>query len=91
MGYVDDERYAAALAEHRLARGWGPLRIEHDLTSSGVPEAVVNAAVGGTRPRCRPRGRAARDGRPRRAPPPPAGSRRAGFDEDVAEQLLDGS
>ena len=31
--------------------GWGPLRIEHDLTSSGVPEAVVNAAVAATRPR----------------------------------------
>jgi regulatory protein len=45
MGYVDDERYAAALAEHRLTRGWGPLRIEHDLIGSGMPEAVVNAAI----------------------------------------------
>jgi regulatory protein len=45
MGYVDDERYAAALAEHRLLRGWGPLRIEHDLAGAGVPEAVANAAI----------------------------------------------
>jgi regulatory protein len=45
MGYVDDERYAAALAEHRLGRGWGPLRIEHDLAGAGVPEAAVNAAI----------------------------------------------
>ena len=88
MGYVDDERYAAALAEHRLARGWGPLRIEHDLLAAGVPEAVVERR----RRRARPRRRreAARCARSATAPapPPPAAWAARGFDEDVAERLL---
>lgn len=45
MGYVDDARYAAALAEHRLAHGWGPLRIAHDLEAAGVSEAAINEAL----------------------------------------------
>src|SRR4051812_15923366 len=31
LGYVDDEALALALAEQRLASGWGPGRVEADL------------------------------------------------------------
>lgn len=87
MGYVDDERYAAALAEHRLTRGWGPLRIEHDLLAAGVPEAVVNVAVAALdRDDVREAALRAIGERTGAAAARRLGAR--GFDEDVAEGLL---
>jgi SOS response regulatory protein OraA/RecX len=88
MGYVDDEQYAAVLAEHRLARGWGPLRIEHDLATAGVPEAVVNAAVAALdRDAVREAAQRAVGDRTGAAAARRLGAR--GFDEDVADGLLD--
>ena len=87
MGYVDDERYAAALAEHRLTRGWGPLRIEHDLTATGVPEAVVNAAIAAL-DRDAVREAALRAMATASAPPPPAAWERAGSTKTSPTALL---
>ncbi len=90
MGYVDDERYAAALAEHRLARGWGPVRIAHDLAGAGVPEAVVNAAIAALgRDDVREAAVRAVGGRSGSAAARRLGAR--GFDEDVADDVLGGS
>jgi regulatory protein len=90
MGYVDDERYAAALAEHRLARGWGPARIEHDLAGSGVPEAIVNAAIAALdRETVREAATRAIGDRVGAAAARRLAAR--GFDEDVADDLLDSS
>ncbi len=88
MGYVDDEQYAAVLAEHRLARGWGPLRIEHDLATAGVPEAVVNAAIAALdRDLVREAAQRAIGDRTGAAAARRLGAR--GFDEDVADGLVD--
>ncbi len=94
MGYVDDERYAAALAEHRLVRGWGTLRIEHDLAAAGVPEGVINAAIASLdRDAVREAALRAIGSRTGAAAARRLGSR--GFDEDIADALagdvLDGS
>jgi regulatory protein len=45
LGYVDDEALALALAEQRLASGWGPGRVEADLERLGVGEAEARAGV----------------------------------------------
>ena len=45
MGAVDDGRHATELAEHRLAKGWGPARIEHDLDAAGIEEALIRATL----------------------------------------------
>ena len=41
IGALDDTRHAAEVAAHRLANGWGPARIEHDLEVAGVAEAEI--------------------------------------------------
>jgi SOS response regulatory protein OraA/RecX len=45
LGYVDDEALALALAERRLASGWGPGRVEADLERLGVGEAAARASA----------------------------------------------
>jgi regulatory protein len=46
-GALDDERFARLYAEDkRELSGWGPDRIAESLRSRGVPEALVEAAVG---------------------------------------------
>jgi regulatory protein len=45
LGYVDDEALALALAEQRLASGWGPGRVKADLERLGVAEAAAGAGV----------------------------------------------
>jgi regulatory protein len=90
MGYVDDERYAAALAEHRLARGWGPVRIAHDLDGAGVPEAIINAAIAALdRDVVHAAAHHAIGNRSGAAAARRLGAR--GFDEDVADDLLGSS
>ncbi len=90
MGYVDDERYASALAEHRLARGWGPVRIGSDLAGAGVPEAIANAAIAALdRETVRDAARRAIGDRVGAAAARRLAAR--GFDEDVADGLLDAS
>ncbi len=49
-GMVDDDRFAVTMAEHRLERGWGPARIEHDLRVAGVPAEVVRGTIAGLDP-----------------------------------------
>src|SRR4051812_27313742 len=58
LGYVDDEALALALAEQRLASGWGPGRVEADLERLAVGDSALRAGVraaeageeGGARP-----------------------------------------
>jgi regulatory protein len=45
LGYVDDEALALALAEQRLASGWGPGRVEADLGRLGVADIAARAGV----------------------------------------------
>src|SRR5258708_20981349 len=59
LGYVDDEALALALAEQRLASGWGPGRVEADLERLGVAEEAARAG-----------GRAAEAGEEAAAPAP---------------------
>ena len=90
MGYVDDARFAAALAEQRLQQGWGPLRIAHDLEVAGVPEAIATAAVHGLDgDLVRAAARRAIGDRTGVAALRRLGAR--GFDDDVAEQVLGSS
>lgn len=87
LGAVDDERHAANLVEHRLAKGWGPARIEHDLMTAGVDEGLIRTTVDGLTDeqldeaaRIALGGRMGADGWQRLAA--------RGFDESVAERLL---
>ncbi len=41
IGALDDMRHAADVAAHRLASGWGPARIAHDLEVAGVAHADI--------------------------------------------------
>jgi regulatory protein len=45
LGYVDDEALALALAEQRLASGWGPGRVEADLERLAVGDSALRAGV----------------------------------------------
>jgi regulatory protein len=45
LGYVDDEALALALAEQRLASGWGPGRVEADLERLGVSDAAARTGL----------------------------------------------
>ena len=87
LGAVDDERHAANLVEQRLAKGWGPGRIEHDLTTAGVEEGLIRATLAGlddehldAAARIALGGRSGVEGWQR------LGAR--GFDESIAERLL---
>src|SRR4051794_18763057 len=90
MGYLDDERYATALAELRLAQAWGPLRIAHDLAAAGVSEALANAALAALdRDAVADAARRAIGDRTGAAAYRRLGAR--GFDDEVAEQVAGGS
>ena len=45
LGYVDDEALALALAEQRLAAGWGPGRVEADLERLAVGDAALRTGI----------------------------------------------
>jgi regulatory protein len=45
LGYVDDKALALALAEQRLASGWGPGRVEADLERLAVGEEAARVGV----------------------------------------------
>lgn len=87
LGAVDDVRHAANLIEHRLAKGWGPARIEHDLSVAGLDEALIRTTLADlddeqidAAARVALGGRVGVDGWQRLAA--------RGFDESVAERLL---
>lgn len=42
IGALDDTRHAADVAARRLATGWGPARIAHDLAAAGVSQAEIH-------------------------------------------------
>lgn len=44
-GWQSDERYAEMLVRNRVAQGYGPLRITHELEAVGVDRAGVAAAL----------------------------------------------
>jgi regulatory protein len=46
MGYVDDRAYAEALVGRRLRQGRGRSLIGRELGHKGLPDEVVDAAVG---------------------------------------------
>jgi SOS response regulatory protein OraA/RecX len=41
LGYVDDQRYAAAFARHKRAAGWGARRIASELEHQGVERDIA--------------------------------------------------
>jgi SOS response regulatory protein OraA/RecX len=45
LGLVDDVALARSVAERRLAEGWGPGRIQHDLERLGVDDGARAAAL----------------------------------------------
>ena len=45
LGYVDDEALALALAEQRLAAGWGPGRVDADLGRLGVSDDAARMGL----------------------------------------------
>ena len=47
LGYVDDRRFAEALARARYASGWGIRRVRDELFARGIDEGVVREAAGG--------------------------------------------
>lgn len=44
-GWQSDERFAGMLVRTRVARGYGPLRIEADLRVAGMPADQIRAAL----------------------------------------------
>ena len=45
LGYLDDGALACALAERRLASGWGPLRVRADLERLAIEGEAERAAI----------------------------------------------
>jgi len=45
-GLVSDRRFAEALARSRVERGYGPVKIAHELRAKGVDEALVEGVLG---------------------------------------------
>lgn len=41
-GLVSDERFAESLVQNRRERGYGPLRIEHELQEKGIARSVID-------------------------------------------------
>ena len=46
-GWQSDGRYAEQLLRSRIAQGYGPLRIEAEMSAAGIGDAEVSAAMGG--------------------------------------------
>jgi len=44
-GYLDDARFAASYARLRAARGYGPVKIRHELQTRGVASSLIDQAV----------------------------------------------
>lgn len=45
-GYIDDEKYAVAMAESRTRnKGWGPAKIAADLANRSIDRAVIKRTV----------------------------------------------
>jgi len=44
-GWQSDARYAGLLTRSRIAQGYGPLRIRMELSSRGVDDALIRAAL----------------------------------------------
>lgn len=44
-GWQSDERYAEMLVRSRAAQGYGPLRIEHELSQAGVADGLIRSAL----------------------------------------------
>ncbi|MFQ5735748.1 MAG: regulatory protein RecX [Thermodesulfobacteriota bacterium] len=45
-GYLDDERYAASLADSRVRnKGWGPSKISADLAAKGIPKEIIKKTM----------------------------------------------
>ena len=45
LGYLDDARAAATLAEHLTARGYGVLRVRYALGQKGIEVAIIENAL----------------------------------------------
>ncbi|HVC88471.1 MAG TPA: regulatory protein RecX [Gaiellaceae bacterium] len=86
VGYVDDNRFAAARAAALTERGYGDAAIRHDLTGHGVDSGAVHGAVAGLEPEAdRARALVARLGRSAKTG---AQLARKGFAEDSIEAAL---
>jgi len=86
IGYVDDERFAAARAEALAGRGLGDEAIRHDLEQHDVDAAVVAGALNGLAPEAeRALALVARLGRSRKTA---ARLARLGFGADAVESAV---
>lgn len=47
QGLVSDTRFAESLVRNRVERGYGPLKIVHELQAKGIDEALVDEFVSG--------------------------------------------
>ena len=85
LGYLDDAALGCALAERRLASGWGPLRVRADLERLEIEGDAARAAIAPPRRVSGPPRRAcSSSARPRAtAVARRRCSRAAGFGEDV--------
>jgi regulatory protein len=86
VGYVDDERFAAARAAALAGRGYGDIWIRHELAGHGIDLEAVTAAIGALAPEAeRARSLVERLGRTSKT-----GARlaRKGFSEDALEAAL---
>lgn len=45
QGLVSDRRFAESLVRSRVERGYGPMRIAHELRAKGVDDALVNEFI----------------------------------------------
>jgi regulatory protein len=83
LGYLDDTALACALAERRLASGWGALRVQADLErleiAGEAARAGLEAAAAGEAPAGAPRARSGHPAQclPARAPRLRRGRRRS--------------
>ena len=44
-GLVSDRRFAESMARSRVERGYGPVKIAHELRSKGIDDALIEAVV----------------------------------------------
>jgi regulatory protein len=87
IGYVDDERFAAARAAALAGRGFGDEAIRYDLGAHGVGPDTAAVAIGDLTPEAeRARALVARLGR---SPRTASQLARKGFCEDSVEAALD--